>query len=403
MKDSKRTASPWSGAHPGSGMREAAWLGGCSDAIIVGAGLSGLATSAALKAKGISHSILEKEGAVAAAWRRRHPQLRLNTHRWLSRLQGMDYPPGASSFPHRDEVVSYLTGYAQMQASPIEFETEVLSVARQGQQWLIQTTRGARLCRNVIFATGRDQVPWVPPWRGLARYRGRLLHAADFGEASCYAGCSVLVIGAGNSAIDTLNHLACAGTGALWLSVRNPPTLLPKHVGRIPLQPTTILLRRLPVSGQNLALRLTQWLFYRDLPHSGFALPPRGGATRLHREGVVPAIDDGFADALRTGRITVLPQPEIFDERGVRFVDGTRVQPDVVIAATGYRPALHDLVGHLGVLGPDGLPRVPCGAPDAAHPGLWFVGMRPDPAGYFQVARDAASKIARRIRQSSGG
>lgn len=373
------------------------------DVVIIGAGLSGLATAAALAAQGISHVILDQAEAVASAWRQRHPQLRLNTHRCMSQLPGARYPAGTGSFPHRDDLVQYLVSYAATLGSPLALGTQVRSIDKAGGWWRVQTRCGSRLAPHLVVATGRDRLPWRPAWPGLATYRGRLLHAADFGEASQYAGQSVLVVGGGNSAIDILNHLARVPTGPLWLAVRRPPTLLPLRANGIPLQPSTALLRRLPVRGQDLALRATQWLFYRDLRRFGLAAPGAGGATRLHGDGVVPAIDDGFAAALRQGRIAVLPEPVAFGDHGVRLADGTSVQPDVVIAATGYRAGLQGLVGHLGVLGADGLPRIPCGRADLAHPGLWFVGMRPDPAGYFRAARDAAARIAWSIARGQPG
>jgi putative flavoprotein involved in K+ transport len=42
----------------------------------------------------------------------------------------------------------------------------------------------------------------------------------------------------------------------------------------------------------------------------------------------------------------------------VLLADGSRVQPDVVIAATGYRRGLEPLVGHLGMLDDKGTPLV---------------------------------------------
>lgn len=365
--------------------------------LIIGAGLAGLAAAEALRRGGIPHRILERETAVGSSWMRRHPQLHLNTHRWLSQLPGLRYPAGTGAFPLRDQVAGYLAAYASELASPIEFGIAVQSITRVGLHWEVQTGRGPHLARHVVVATGRDRVPSVPRWPGLDDYRGEFLHAAHVGDMAGYAGRSVLVIGGGNSAVDVLNHLSRASTGALSLSVRNPPTIAPMWVGGLALHPVTAILCRLPVKAQDVVLRSMHWMFYRDLARAGLPLPTRGGATRLMEEGVVPAVDDGFAQALREGRIRVLPEPAGFDEHSVRFVDGSRCQPDVVIAATGYRPGLEGLLGPLGVLDAEGLPRVRCGRPDPAHPGLWFIGMRPSAAGYFHVTRDAAARIARAI------
>ena len=83
------------------------------------------------------------------------------------------------------------------------------------------------------------------------------------------------------------------------------------------------------------------------------------------------------------------------------LADGERVEPDAVIAATGYRRGLEPLVGHLGVLDDRGLPRA-VGA-QAAAPGLRFVGYVPRPAMLGHTARDAkraAKAIARELAQA---
>ena len=51
------------------------------EVIILGAGPSGLSIARCLLDKGIKPLLLEASDAVAASWRKRHPQLSLNTVR----------------------------------------------------------------------------------------------------------------------------------------------------------------------------------------------------------------------------------------------------------------------------------------------------------------------------------
>ena len=145
------------------------------------------------------------------------------------------------------------------------------------------------------------------------------------------------------------------------------------------------------------AFRLTQRLFLGDLRRLGLPSHPDGGGTRLLRDGVTFAIDDGFVRALKAGRIEVVAEVNGFDDHGVRLADGTVCVPDVVIAATGYRSGLDPLLGHLGVLDHAGNPTHPMGEPDPSRPGLWFAGYRPIFTGYFDAARIAADRIANAI------
>jgi hypothetical protein len=108
--------------------------------------------------------------------------------------------------------------------------------------------------------------------------------------------------------------------------------------------------------------------------------------------GTTPILDVGIVDAVRHGRVQVVAAVEGFDGADVVLADGSRVAPDAVIAATGFRAGLDGLVGHLGVLGPRGLPLETDGAP--ALPGLWFVGFVPSLGGQLREGSIAAGTVA---------
>jgi hypothetical protein len=112
---------------------------------------------------------------------------------------------------------------------------------------------------------------------------------------------------------------------------------------------------------------------------------------------VAPAIvDHDLIEAIKERRIEIVGGVESMDATGVVLADGTRIEPDAVIAATGYRRGLEPLLGDLDVLDGRGWPRVAGGK--SAVPGLHFVGYVPRPAmfGYFGgEAELAANQIAR--------
>ena len=98
---------------------------------------------------------------------------------------------------------------------------------------------------------------------------------------------------------------------------------------------------------------------------------------------------------MRHGRVEVVAAVESFDGADVVLADGSRVTPDAVIAATGFRAGLDALVGHLGVLGPRGLPVKTDGEP--VLPGLWFVGFVPTLGGQLREGSIAARKVAQGV------
>jgi cation diffusion facilitator CzcD-associated flavoprotein CzcO len=122
--------------------------------------------------------------------------------------------------------------------------------------------------------------------------------------------------------------------------------------------------------------------------------------SRLRRLGVAPAIvDEEMIEAIKAGQIEVVRGVESLGSAGARLADGTRLEPDVIICATGYRRALEPLVGHLGVLDESGVPRVRDGK--AAASGLRFIGYVPRPGGIGYMGKEAkraARDIARELR-----
>ena len=103
------------------------------------------------------------------------------------------------------------------------------------------------------------------------------------------------------------------------------------------------------------------------------------------------------AVAIKDGRIIVVPTVREFTRDTVIFDNGVTIQPDIVIAATGYRTGLEAMLGKLGVLDEKGVPLFNGADSDPKLPGLWFTGMRPSIRGCFANARIQAKAIAARI------
>ncbi|RVD73329.1 MAG: NAD(P)/FAD-dependent oxidoreductase [Mesorhizobium sp.] len=366
-------------------------------AIVIGAGAAGLAVAQALAAAGVATQVLERENRLAEPWHRRHENLHLNTHRDLSALPGVAYPAGTPAFPHRTTVIGHLNHFAEAHRLPVEFGIAVKDVSFNGDHWTVRTSAGPRRARHVVVATGRDRQPFIPAWKGMKDFPGRIVHSADFGAAKDYEDKKVLVVGAGNSGFDALNHLSGAKTGQMWLAARNGPSLLPKRIGQIAVHRFSPFMARLPVRLADWAMALTQRLVFGDLSKFGLPRAPLGGASRLGSDYTAIASDDGAVDAIRAGRVIVVPQVREFTRDGVILDDGQTITPDVVIAATGYRTGLEPMLGQLGVLDGKGVPLFNGADSDPKLPGLWFTGMRPSIRGCFANARIQGAAIARKI------
>ena len=369
----------------------------CEDVIVIGAGAAGLAAASELVRRQVACTVLEQSDRVGASWVCRHPQLQLNTHRLLSGLPGWPIPKSAGPFPGRDAYVAYLEAFAERMGVRPVFGVTCKQLFRDGANWLVQTNAGIRRTHHVVVATGFDRLPHIPQWPGADRYEGQLIHASRFGRAERYAGKRVLVVGAGNSGTDVINHLAGVGVERLWVSVRHGPTVIPKRLFKLPLQISSPFLAMLPVAAGDLVLNRTERVAFGNLAGWGLPKHPDGAVRRLSEHAIAPAIDDGFIAALKSGLVEVVREVTGFDRCCVQLADGEKIAPDIIVCATGYKTGLDPIVGHLGILDDLGRPSINGAEQCPACPGLWFTGMRPAIDGTLRAAGRAGRKIARSI------
>ncbi|HVF14331.1 MAG TPA: hypothetical protein VM942_07000 [Acidimicrobiales bacterium] len=112
--------------------------------------------------------------------------------------------------------------------------------------------------------------------------------------------------------------------------------------------------------------------------------------------------DVGLIDAVQAGRVEPVAAVAGFDGDDVLLADGSRIRPQVVLAATGYRRGLEPLVGHLGVLDGRGRPVVGGGrCPDGA-PGMYFSGFTNPISGMLREIAIDARRIARAVSRTAG-
>jgi putative flavoprotein involved in K+ transport len=126
-----------------------------------------------------------------------------------------------------------------------------------------------------------------------------------------------------------------------------------------------------------------------------YGLPaPRDGFTQVLRTGTIPILDVGIVDAVRRGQVEVVAAVQPLDGDLVVLADGSRIVPDAVVAATGFRPGLEPLVGHLGVLDRRGLPLVHGATTHPSAPGLYFAGIELTLSGLLRTAAADARAVA---------
>jgi putative flavoprotein involved in K+ transport len=362
---------------------------------VIGGGPAGLAAAAELRRRGMHPVVLERGEQVGTSWRAGYDRLHLHTVRGLSGLPGLAISRSAGRWPSRDAVIDYLERYRAAHELEVRGRTEVERIAApeppdgEGIRWVLHTTTGERLpARSVVVATGHAHTPNVPDWPGLESYTGELRHAREYRNPAPFAGLDVLVAGVGNSGSEIATDLGQGGARRVWVAVRTPPQIVRRDVAGWPAHATGILVSRLPATVVDPIARLQRRLTIPDLAPYGIRLPDDGLLSRVRRVGEVPLQDVGFIAAVRSGKVTPVAAVTGFEGGKVLLADGSAVDAQAVIAATGYHRGLRQLVGHLGVLDARGLPKVHGGPP--AAPGLFFIGYTVSLRGMLRdIAADA--------------
>ncbi|MET9464414.1 NAD(P)/FAD-dependent oxidoreductase [Streptomyces sp. NPDC006544] len=369
---------------------------------VIGAGPGGLAVAAALRARGVRTVVVEKSEAVGASWRRHYDRLHLHTTRRLSALPGLGMPRRFGRWVARDNVVRYLEKYAEFHELELATGIEVTRIERStdGAGWTLHASGGRTLAAGaVVVATGFNHTPVIPDWPGREEYAGDLAHAADYRNPAPYAGRDVLVVGVGNTGAEIAVDLAEGGAARVRLAVRTAPHILRRSTAGWPAQRTGILVRRLPVALVDRLGAIVGRISVPDLSPYGLPRPTAGLYSRV-KQGAIPVQDVGLIDAVRAGRVEPVAAVASFDGAEVVLADGSRITPDAVIAATGYRRALEELVGDLAVLDGRGRPRVHGARTPAEAPDLYFTGFTNPISGNFRELSLDAEKIARAVART---
>jgi putative flavoprotein involved in K+ transport len=373
-----------------------------AEAIVCGAGTAGLASAAALRAVGVDVVVLEQTGEVGASWRTRYDGLRLNTPGWMSTQPGYRASRRRyGEYPTRDAWIQYLEDYAAHHRIDVRFGTQVRRLGLEDGEWRVETDGKDLQARFVVIATGFDHDPYLPPWPGREGFSGDLIHSSAYRDPEPFRGRDVLVVGPNTTGSEVAALLSQGGAGQVRVACRTPPNLTTRKPLGISINVPGLALNRLPPGVGDQVGWLSQRIRFGNLDRYGLPRSPHGIATTMRRRQQAPAYDSGFVSLLKAGRIEIVAAVEGFDGRDVLLADGRRIQPDAVIAATGYRRGLEPLVGHLGVLDEDGKPLVSGGNQHPSARGLFFNGYRSDLSGQLRLMRPDARSIARAVKVQS--
>jgi putative flavoprotein involved in K+ transport len=179
------------------------------DCIVIGAGQAGLAAGYHLQQEQLQFLILEATDKPAGSWPHYYDSLTLFSPARYSSLPGLPFPGDPRRYPARDEVIIYLTGYANHFRFPIRTNTFVTDIRKEKDLFLVTTASGELFqSKNVIAATGGFSRPFIPQIPGMEQFQGTALHSNDYKNPSPFQKQRIIVVGAGNSAVQISVELA---------------------------------------------------------------------------------------------------------------------------------------------------------------------------------------------------
>ena len=223
-----------------------------ADAVIVGAGFSGLYQLYRLREVGLTTRVFEAGDDVGGTWYwNRYPGARCD-------IQSLSYSYGFSpeleqewdwseKYPTQPEVLRYLNHVADRfdLRRDITFSTRVVAAHWDDAagRWLVSTDTGEEVSAQfLIMATGCLSTSKLPEVPGLERYQGRTHHTARWGKEEIrFDGVRVGVIGTGSSGIQSIPIIA-EQAAELTVFQRTPNFSVP--AGNRPLDPAEVAERK---------------------------------------------------------------------------------------------------------------------------------------------------------------
>ncbi|MGC2997296.1 ArsO family NAD(P)H-dependent flavin-containing monooxygenase [Streptomyces sp. G35A] len=348
-----------------------------ADVVVVGGGQAGLAAGYHLRRHGLDFVILDANPAPGGSWQHMWASLHLFSPAEHSSLPGRLMPaqPG-ETYPDAGHVVDYLADYEKRYELPVQHNTRVQTVRRDGERLLVEADSGTWRTQAVISATGTWSRPFLPTVPGRSVFAGRQLHTVNYRAPADFAGQRVIVVGGGNSGAQIAADLALDGRAEMTWVTQRPPRFLPDDIDGRALFDVATARRRALDAGRD----------------------DTGGVASLGDIVAVPPV----RAARDAGLLSVRPTFTRLTADGVRWDDGSHRDADAVVWCTGFRPALAHLAP-LNLRGPRG--HIPTdGTRALGEPRLHLLGYGDwtGPAsatliGVGRPAREAAHQIARQL------
>lgn len=348
--------------------------------VIVGGSQCGVTLGARLKQLGVPSIVLEKNARPGDAWRHRYDSLRLHFQVTYCEFPYLPFPDHWPKYLSKDQMADWIDIYAT--AMNIDIWTN--SCCKQAEWDEVNSVWTEHVEKNgtcvqlqphhLVIATGLNGMPYVPKLQGLGSFNGLTMHSSQYLSGASHRGKKVVVVGPGTSAHDICQDLWEHGADVTMIQrSATPITRVSTHL-KICLQklyseearasgisteaadleyfsmPYRLVLEKQRVAGSKLREQDADLL--QRLEDAGFLLDSDSGSTNTSNY-----LSTGAGTYLEVGASGLIAERSIkvkvgcvtaTDESAVITDDGTQLEADLVVFATGYVPLTQLITELLG-------------------------------------------------------
>ncbi|PYI03698.1 FAD/NAD(P)-binding domain-containing protein [Aspergillus sclerotiicarbonarius CBS 121057] len=342
--------------------------------LVVGAGQSGLTIAARLKMLNVDVLIIDEEDRIGDNWRRRYHQLVLHDPVWFDNLPYVPFPPNWPIFTPKDKLAEFFECYAKIMELNVWTKTGIKKSTWDGKEkvWTLDLQRRKEdgtvetrtlHPRYIVQATGHSGKKNLPDFKGMDSFQGdRLCHSSEFRGANPDSkGKKAVVVGACNSGHDIAQDYYEKGYDVTIVQRSSTCVISSQAIVDIglkglyeedgpPNEDADLYLWSIPSEMfKAQQIKITQLQNQKDqatlegLERAGFQVDrgpnDAGLLLKYLQRGGGYYIDVGASQLIVDGKVKVKQGQEITEifPRGLRFADGTELEADEIILATGYQ------------------------------------------------------------------
>lgn len=337
--------------------------------VIIGGGQGGIALGARLRQLGVPTIVLDKHDRPGDQWRSRYKSLCLHDPIWYDHLPYIKFPDNWPVFTPKDKVGDWLEMYTKVMEINYWTRSEVqkaaydeatgtweVKVNRDGEEVTLRPTQ-------LVLATGMSGKANIPSFPGMESFKGTIQHSSQHEGPDAWTGKKVVVVGSNNSAHDICAALWEADADVTMVQrssthIVRSDTLMEIGLGALYSEEAVasgMTTEKADMVFASLPYRIMHEFqiplydqmkerdaeFYAGLEKAGFDLDWGDDGSGLFmkylRRGSGYYIDVGASQLIIDGDVKLVKgQVERFDETGVVLADGTHLEADLVVMATGY-------------------------------------------------------------------